>query len=103
MSEYDSKLDEEAQLFSPPKHHRVNMDSYLHSYLSSPTLYLLSVARAKEVVEAHCGPEQPQETRARNSSASQKEAAGNDKEKQTSSDQKVKHFHSYNRADMEDN
>ncbi|KAM4588181.1 protein TASOR isoform 2-T2 [Odontesthes bonariensis] len=88
MSEYDSKLDEEAQLFSPPKHHRVNMDSYLHSYLSSPTLYLLSVARAKEVVKAHCGSGQPPEMRARNSSGSQREAPVNDKDKQTS-DQKI--------------
>ncbi|XP_041835698.1 protein TASOR isoform X2 [Melanotaenia boesemani] len=74
MTAYDSKADEEGQLFPPPKHHQVNMDSYLQSYLSSPMAYLLSVARAKEVVEAHCGSVQPQETRHRNSYGSQTEA-----------------------------
>ncbi|CAG5977835.1 unnamed protein product [Menidia menidia] len=87
MTEYDSKPDEQAQLFSPPKHHRGNMDSYLLSYLSSPTFYLLSVARAKEVVEAHCGPEPPQELRPRNRGGSQNETPDN--RAKPSSDQKI--------------
>ncbi len=61
MGEYDSKLDERGKLFPAPKHHRVNMDGYLRSYLYNPALYLLSVARARLMVEAHCGPEEPQE------------------------------------------
>ncbi|KAM9757993.1 LOW QUALITY PROTEIN: protein TASOR [Menidia menidia] len=87
MTEYDSKPDDQAQLFSPPKHHRGNMDSYLLSYLSSPTFYLLSVARAKEVVEAHCGPEPPQELRPRNRGGSQNETPDN--RAKPSSDQKI--------------
>ncbi|XP_031157236.2 protein TASOR isoform X2 [Sander lucioperca] len=76
MSEYDSKLDERGKLFPAPKHHRVNMDGYLRSYLYSPVLYLLSVARARQMLEAHCGPEEPQEGRLRKSRPGQREAAG---------------------------
>ncbi|KAK2861669.1 hypothetical protein Q5P01_001202 [Channa striata] len=65
MGEYDSKLDVPGKTFSTPLHHKVNMDGYLRSYLYSPALYLLSVARARQVMEAHCGCEEPQEARAR--------------------------------------
>ncbi|XP_069025657.1 protein TASOR isoform X2 [Embiotoca jacksoni] len=61
MDEFDSKLDEGGTL--PPKHHRVNLDSYLHSYLFCPTHYLLPVPRVRQLVEAHCGPEQLPEER----------------------------------------
>ncbi|XP_044206100.1 uncharacterized protein LOC122981439 [Thunnus albacares] len=76
MGEYDSKLDEDGKLFPAPKHHRLNMDGYLRSYLYSPALYLLSVARAKQMVEAHCGPKEPQEARARKSCGGQRELMG---------------------------
>ncbi|XP_070759390.1 protein TASOR [Enoplosus armatus] len=76
MGEYESKLDEQGKVFPAPKHHRLNMDGYLHSYLHSPTLYLLSVARARQMVEAHCGAEEPQEVRLRKSRVCQREATG---------------------------
>lgn len=85
MGDYDPKLNERGK-FS----HRVNMDGYLRSYLYSPVHYLLSVARAKQMVEAHCGPEEPQDGRLRNSYGDQREATRNAKDKNT---QKVKrHF-----------
>ncbi|XP_070696328.1 protein TASOR [Pempheris klunzingeri] len=76
MGEYESKLDEEGKLFPPPKHHRVNLDGYLHSYLYSPALYLLSVARARQMLMAHCGPEEPQEDRLRKTCGGQREPTG---------------------------
>ncbi|XP_068452041.1 protein TASOR isoform X2 [Clinocottus analis] len=74
MGEYESQLDEEGKLFPTPKHHRVNMDGYLRSYLYSPALYLLSVARAKQMVEAHCT-EEPQEATGGKRCEAQGEAA----------------------------
>ncbi|XP_026162783.1 uncharacterized protein tasora isoform X2 [Mastacembelus armatus] len=87
IGEYDSKLDERGKLFPAPKHHRVNMDSYLRSYLYNPALYLLSVARARQLMEAHCGNE-PQEVKPRNSSgghggATGMEALSNARDRQT--------------------
>ncbi|XP_078139750.1 protein TASOR-like [Centroberyx gerrardi] len=76
MGEYDSKLDERGKLFPAPKHHRLNMDGYLRSYLYSPALYLLSVARAKQMVEAHCGPEEPQDRGGRGRGEQRKERSG---------------------------
>lgn len=76
MSKYESTLDEEGRLFPAPKHHRVNMDGYLRSYLYSPALYLLSVARARLMVEAHCGPEEQQEVKLKKSYAGPREATG---------------------------
>ncbi|XP_063767173.1 protein TASOR [Eleginops maclovinus] len=76
MGEYDSKLDECRKLYPAPKQHRVNMEGYLHSYLYNPALHLLSVAWAKQMVEAHCGPEEPQEVKLRRSSGGQREATG---------------------------
>ncbi|XP_050930559.1 LOW QUALITY PROTEIN: protein TASOR [Lates calcarifer] len=76
MGEYDSKLDERGKLFPAPKHHRVNMDGYLRSYLYNPALYLLSVARARQMVEVHCGPEESQEAKVRKSFGGQKESTG---------------------------
>ncbi|MEQ2163251.1 hypothetical protein GOODEAATRI_028252, partial [Goodea atripinnis] len=73
MTEYDSVLDEETK--PCPPYHRVNTDGYLRSYLSNPTVYLLSVARARQAMEAHCGPEQPQEKASRNDGGP-REAAG---------------------------
>lgn len=89
MGEYESKLEEGGKLFPAPKHHRVNMDGYLRSYLYNPALYLLSVARAKQMVEAHCGPEDTQEVRLRKSCGGQKEATSNTRDGQTNT-QKVK-------------
>ncbi|XP_034440310.1 uncharacterized protein tasora isoform X2 [Hippoglossus hippoglossus] len=76
MGEYDSNQDEQEKDFPAPKHHKVNMDYYLRSYLHNPALYLLSVARARQVVEAHCGPEEPQQVRPRKSCAGQRESTG---------------------------
>ncbi|XP_047439664.1 protein TASOR isoform X2 [Mugil cephalus] len=77
MGEYDSRLEEGENQFSPK--HRANVDGYLRSYLYSPGLYLLSLARAKQVVEAHCGPEQPHhELKPRKSCGSQREETGHE-------------------------
>ncbi|RVE72547.1 hypothetical protein OJAV_G00039820 [Oryzias javanicus] len=65
MSEYDSILDEEGKSLPPPKHHQFSRDSYLHSYLSGPDLYLLPLVQAKHAVETHRGPEPPQDPRSR--------------------------------------
>ncbi|XP_040014619.1 protein TASOR isoform X4 [Xiphias gladius] len=73
MGEYDSKLEERGKP-PAPKSHWLNMDGYLRSYLYNPALYLLSVARARQVVEAHCGPEEPREVRPRKSSGGQRES-----------------------------
>lgn len=62
VAEYDPILDQEGKL-SLPKHHRVSNDSYLQSYLTNPSPYLLSVSQAEQVVLAHYGPERPQGTR----------------------------------------
>uniref|UniRef100_A0A8C4IIZ5 TASOR pseudo-PARP domain-containing protein n=1 Tax=Dicentrarchus labrax TaxID=13489 RepID=A0A8C4IIZ5_DICLA len=76
MSKYESKLDEPGKPFPAPKHHRLNMDGYLRSYLYNPVLYLLSVARARLMMEALCGPEEPQDVRLRKSCGGQREATG---------------------------
>ncbi|XP_035517685.1 protein TASOR [Morone saxatilis] len=76
MSKYESKLDEPGKPFPAPKHHRLNMDGYLRSYLYNPVLYLLSVARARLMMEALCGPEEPQDVRPRKSCGGQREATG---------------------------
>ncbi|XP_038135626.1 protein TASOR isoform X2 [Cyprinodon tularosa] len=56
MAEYDSVLDDEPK--PCPPHLRANSDGYLRSYMSNPSVYLLSVAIARQLVETHCGPEQ---------------------------------------------
>ena len=94
MGNYESNLDEEGKLFPPPKHHRVNMDSYLNSYLYNPALYLLSVARVSTMVEAYCGPEEPLEVKIGRScggwrEVTEKEATSNRRDGQTNT-QKVK-------------
>ncbi|XP_058486894.1 protein TASOR isoform X2 [Solea solea] len=76
MGEYDSKQDEQEKVFPTPKHHQVNMNSYLRSYLANRALYLLSVARARQVVETHCGPEEPQQIKPKNSCGGLRESAG---------------------------
>lgn len=57
MGEYDVKLDDGVKPYPAPKVPRVSQDGYLRSYLYSPAAYLLSVARAREMVAIHCGPE----------------------------------------------
>lgn len=59
MGEYESALNEQGSTF----HRRVNMDGYLHSYIYSPAFYLLSVARATQILEAHCHPEETPKVR----------------------------------------
>ncbi|KAM9859276.1 protein TASOR [Aulostomus maculatus] len=76
MGEYDTKLDEHGQPFPVPKHHRLNLDGYLRSYLYSPVLYQLSVARARRMMEAHCGLEAPREVRAWQSRGGELERTG---------------------------
>lgn len=39
------------------------MDGQLRSYISSPASYLLSVARASQILEAHARPEEPPKVR----------------------------------------
>ncbi|XP_029947947.1 protein TASOR isoform X2 [Salarias fasciatus] len=87
MGEYDAKLDEQGEQLPVPKHHRVNMDSYVHCYLSNPAFYLLSVPRARQMMEAHCVAEPAPEATPRLSAGEQrgsarKEPASNDKDKQ---------------------
>lgn len=90
MGEYDSTLDEQEKMFPAPRHHRVNMDSYVRSYLYNPTVYLLSVARVKQSMEGYCGFEEPQEMRPRcQSEAAGKTVTGNTREGQSNSE-KVK-------------
>lgn len=55
MADYDSKLNEQGRL----SHQRANVDGYLRAYLYNPAFYLLSVARAKQMVEMHCPDEPP--------------------------------------------
>lgn len=90
MGDYDSQLDEQGKMFTAPKHHRVNMEGYLRSYLYSPALYLLSVTRARHVMEAHCGSEEPQEVRVQRDPR-QKELPTSSKERQSNT-QKVKTY-----------
>lgn len=59
MGEYESILNEPGSTF----HRRVNMDSYLRSYFYKPAFHLLSVARATQMVEAHCRHEEPPKVR----------------------------------------
>ncbi|KAG7244385.1 hypothetical protein INR49_001684, partial [Caranx melampygus] len=54
---------------------KVNMDGYLRSYLYNPAFYLLSLARAGQVIEVYAGPEDPQ-VRARKSYGDQREPSG---------------------------
>ncbi|XP_074521562.1 protein TASOR isoform X2 [Halichoeres trimaculatus] len=75
MGEYESTQDDRGT--PAPKHHRVNMDGYLRSYLYNPAFYLLSVARARQMVETHCSPEDPREAK-RRGSGGQREAGGRD-------------------------
>ncbi len=94
MGKYESTLDEQGKLFPAPSHHRVNMDGYLRSYLYSPTFYQLSVARAKLMMEAHCGPGEPQEARLRKNCGGRRDVTGKEATRNTgdrrSNTQKVK-------------
>ncbi|KAM8914826.1 protein TASOR isoform 2-T2 [Spinachia spinachia] len=79
MGEYDSELEERGKLLPTPKHHQVNMDGYLRSYLYSPVLYQLSTARAKQMVAAHCAPEEPPpQATLRKACAGRREAAADE-------------------------
>ncbi|XP_041748584.1 protein TASOR isoform X2 [Coregonus clupeaformis] len=53
MTEYDAKLDDRGKLFPAPKHHKLNMEGYLRSYVYNPNLYTMPVVRAKEMVESY--------------------------------------------------
>lgn len=59
MGEYESILNERGSTI--PR--RVNVDSYLRSYFYKPAFYLLSVARATQMVETHCHHEEPPKVR----------------------------------------
>lgn len=61
MGDFESKLNERGKMFQ----HRANMDGCLRSYLSSPVFYMLSVGRARQMVETHCQPEEPLKVRLR--------------------------------------
>eukprot|EP00063_Salmo_salar_P046636 XP_014021471.1 PREDICTED: protein FAM208A-like isoform X1 [Salmo salar] len=54
MTEYDAKLDDWGKLFPAPKHHKLNMEGYLRSYIYNPNLYTMPVVQAKEMVESYC-------------------------------------------------
>lgn len=84
MGDYDSKLNEQGRF----AHHRANLDGYLRAYLYNPAFYLLSVARAKQMVEAHCGPEEPQDAQRSTASGGQREAMHGARERQANN-QKV--------------
>lgn len=83
MGEYDYKFDEAGKQPPAPKHHRLNMEGYLRSYLYSPALYLLSVARARQVVEAQCGHKEPQDPRTRKTCGVQRETMGSERTSST--------------------
>lgn len=70
MGDFESKPNERGNV----SHHRVYMDAYLRSYFYSPAFYLLSAARARQMVEKHSGPEELQEVRSRSSYGGQREA-----------------------------
>lgn len=59
MGEYESILNERGSTI----HRRVNVDGYLRSYFYKPAFYLLSVARATQMVEAHCQHDEPPKVR----------------------------------------
>uniref|UniRef100_A0A4W5M3V9 TASOR pseudo-PARP domain-containing protein n=1 Tax=Hucho hucho TaxID=62062 RepID=A0A4W5M3V9_9TELE len=54
ISEYDAKLDDRGKLFPARKHHKLNMEGYLRSYIYNPNLYTMPVVQAKEMVESYC-------------------------------------------------
>ncbi|KAL0978818.1 hypothetical protein UPYG_G00176120 [Umbra pygmaea] len=54
ITEYDAKLDDRGKLFPAPKHPKLNIEGYLRSYIYSPKLYAMPVARANELVERYC-------------------------------------------------
>ncbi|XP_071190862.1 protein TASOR-like isoform X1 [Salvelinus alpinus] len=54
MTEYDTKLDDRGKQFPAPKHHKLNMEGYLRSYIYNPNLYTMPVVQAKEMVESYC-------------------------------------------------
>lgn len=99
MGEYDSQMDDKEKSVAAPIHHRVNLEGYLRSYLYSPAFYLLSAARARLLLEAHCGIEQPQqEARARKRDATEKEATGNTRHGQTNTQKVNTHTKKHNTA-----
>lgn len=84
MGDYESTLNERGKF----SHHRGNLDGYLHPYFYSPAFYLLSVARAKHMVEMHCVPEEPQEARRTNSYGGPREATNSTRDRKANN-QKV--------------
>ncbi|XP_061747600.1 protein TASOR [Nerophis ophidion] len=63
MAEYDEKEDKRKTPFPVPKHHQLNLDGYLQSYLHSPGNYQLSVSHARKMVEVHCSHMESEEVR----------------------------------------
>nr|XP_061786654.1 protein TASOR-like [Nerophis lumbriciformis] len=63
MAEYDEKEDKRKTPFPAPKHHQLNLDGYLQSYLHSPGNYQLSVSHARKMVEVHCSHMESEEVR----------------------------------------
>ncbi|KAM6979745.1 protein TASOR-like [Aplochiton taeniatus] len=62
MEGYDSKLDDRGRLFPAPKHHKLNMEGYLRSYVYGPSLYLLPAFKARDMVQLYCkAPEEEEE------------------------------------------
>nr|XP_057910663.1 protein TASOR isoform X2 [Doryrhamphus excisus] len=54
MGTYDVNEDKRTTPFPVPKHHQLNVEGYMRSYLHSPNCYQLSVGRARKMVEVHC-------------------------------------------------
>lgn len=86
MGDYDSKLNEQGRF----AHQRANLDGYLRAYLYNPALYLLSVARAKQMVETLCGPEEPQDGRRSAASDGQREATHGGRDRQANNQEVCK-------------
>lgn len=81
MGDYDSKVNEQGRF----AHQRANLDGHLRTYLYNPAFYLLSVARAKQMVEMHCDPEEPPVGRQSSASGGQRGATRGVRDRQANS------------------
>lgn len=88
MGDYDSKINEQGKF----SHQRANLEGYLRAYLYGPAFYLLSLARAKQMVEMHCGPEESQAGRRSNAFGGQREATHGIRDRQANSQEVWKDF-----------
>ena len=59
----------------------------MRSYLYGPTFYLLSVARARHMMEMHSAPEEPQDVKRKNSYGGQRRSVGKEATSSTSAGQ----------------